>query len=124
MLTYNRKGMGEIFRRQHRSQYSEKSNVKRTSPFDKEDPNNLNDIEIEIQNIKDAIDELDENTVAETVGIPAIFFIKTKEVIAMPPTLMLRRSLDEGNIPDIFKMAYITPIHKGDQSLNQQTTDP
>ena len=61
MLTYNGKEMGEIFRRQYRSQYSEKSDVKRTSPFDKEDPNDLNDIEIKVQDIKDAIDKLDEN---------------------------------------------------------------
>ena len=69
--------MGEIFRRQYRSQYSEKSNVKRTSPFDKEDPKDLNDIEIEVQDIKDAVDELDENSAAELDGISSIFLIRT-----------------------------------------------
>ena len=27
--------------------------------------------------------------------------------------MLLRKSIDEGKIPEIFKMAYITPIHKG-----------
>ena len=56
--------------------------MKRTSPFDKEDPKDLNDIEIEVQDIKDAIDELDENSAAGPDGIPAIFLIKTREAIA------------------------------------------
>ena len=47
-------------------------------------------------------------------GIPAIFLIKTKEAIAVPLALILRKkSLDEGKIPDIFKMAYISLVHKG-----------
>ena len=27
--------------------------------------------------------------------------------------MMLRKSIDEGKIPEVFKLAYITPIHKG-----------
>merc|ERR1712175_60266 len=30
-----------------------------------------------------------------------------------PLALLLRKSIDEGKIPEIFKMAYVTPIHKG-----------
>ena len=26
---------------------------------------------------------------------------------------MLRKSIDEGKLPEVFKMAHITPIHKG-----------
>ena len=78
-----------------------------------EDPDDLNDISIAEEDIMDAINKLDENSGAGPDGIPAIFLIKTKEVIAAPLTLMLRKSLDEGKIPDIFKMAYISPIHKG-----------
>ena len=124
MLTYNGKAMSEIFKRQYRSQYSEKSNVKRTSPFNKEDPNDLNDIEIEVQDIKDAIDELDENSAAGPDGIPAIFLIKTKEAIAEPMAKMLRKSLDEGKIPDILKMAYVSPIHKGGSRQNPEQYRP
>ena len=33
--------------------------------------------------------------------------------IKAPLREILRKSIDEGVVPDIFKMAYITPIHKG-----------
>ena len=73
----------------------------------------MNDIEFKEEDIEDAIDELDENSSAGPDGIPAIFLKKTKEVISIPLTIILRRSMDEGRIPDIFKLAYVTPIHKG-----------
>ena len=112
-LIYNGEEISEIFRRQYRSQFSENTNDKNTSPFDMEDPDDLNDISIAEEDIMDAINKLDENSGAGPDGIPAIFLIKTKEIITAPLTLMLRKSLDEGKIPDIFKMAYISPIHKG-----------
>ena len=31
----------------------------------------------------------------------------------MPLALILRKSLDEGKIPDIFKIAYVSSVHKG-----------
>ena len=110
-LIYNGDEISEIFRRQYRSQFSENTNDKNTSPFDMEDPDDLNDISIAVEDIIDAINKLDENSGAGPDGIPALFLIKTKEVIAISLTLMLRKSLDEGKIPDIFKMAYISPIH-------------
>ena len=79
----------------------------------KKTKNDLKDIEIAVQGIKDAIDELDKNSAVGPDGIPAMFLIKTKEAIAEPLAKMLRKSLDEGKIPDILKMAYVSPIHKG-----------
>ncbi|MCP4252797.1 MAG: reverse transcriptase family protein, partial [Candidatus Scalindua sp.] len=46
-------------------------------------------------------------------GIPAILLKKLKKDISKPLAILLRRSIDEGKIPEIFKMAYVTPIHKG-----------
>merc|ERR1711894_847778 len=46
-------------------------------------------------------------------GIPAILLKKIRDEIALPLALILRKSIDEGKIPDIFKLAYVTPIHKG-----------
>ena len=45
--------------------------------------------------------------------MPAILLKKVKEALALPLSLMLRKSIDEGKIPDILKLAYVTPIHKG-----------
>ena len=37
---------------------------------------------------------------------------------------MMRKSLDEGKIPDIFKLAYVTPIHKGGSKLKPEQYRP
>ena len=71
------------------------------------------DIQIDRKCIEDAIDELDENSSAGPDGVPAIFLKRTKTAISKPLALLLRKSIDEGKIPEIFKMAYVTPIHKG-----------
>ena len=80
---------------------------------DAEEINELSDIEINDIDIKNAITEMDENSSAGPDDIPALFLIKTKETISCPLKYLLRKSLDEGTIPDVFKMANIIPIHKG-----------
>ena len=42
-----------------------------------------------------------------------MFLIKTREALALPLKILLRKSLDEGKIPEVHKLANITPIHKG-----------
>ena len=69
---------------------------------------NLVDIQIDRKCIDDAIDELDENSSAGPDGVPAIFLKRTKTAISKPLALLLRKSIDEGKIPEIFKMAYVT----------------
>merc|ERR1712236_3546 len=56
---------------------------------------------------------LDEHGAAGPDGVPAILLKKVKEALALPLSLMLRKSIDEGKILDILKLAYVTPIHKG-----------
>ena len=112
-LVYDGNEIGNIFKNKYTSHFSENNNIKLASPFETEDEGDLNDIDIEIQDIIDAIDKLEENSASGPCGVPAIFLKKTKEVFAPHLTNMLRRSLDEGFIPEIFKMAYISPIHKG-----------
>ena len=63
--------------------------IKISASFDIEDPDDLNDISIAVEDIIDAINKLDENSGAGPDGIPAIFLITTKEIIAAPLTLML-----------------------------------
>merc|ERR1712236_145904 len=81
------------------SHFSKNNHTNSASPFETENEDDLNDINIEIQDIIDAIDKLEENSAPGPDGVPAIFLKKTKEVIAPHLTNMLRRSLDEGKIP-------------------------
>ena len=84
----------------------------------------LNDIELTEKDIIDAIGELNMNSAAGPDGIPAIFLINTKISIANPLKMILRKSLDEQKIPDIFKLAYVTPIHKGGSKLKPEQYRP
>ena len=36
----------------------------------------------------------------------------------------MRRSIDEGKIPDVLKLAYVTPIHKGGSKLKPENYRP
>ena len=95
-----------------KSQFSKTGGGERKEIFQNEELGDLNDIEVMEKDIEDAIDELDENSAAGPDGIPAKLLNKIKKGIRKPMSKMLRKSIEEGNIPEIFKLAYITPIHK------------
>ena len=67
---------------------------------------------------------MDPNSAAGPDGIPAKFLIKTKENIAIPLGMMMRKSIDQGKIPDVLKLAFITPIHKGGSKLRPENYRP
>merc|ERR1712236_175841 len=81
--------------------------------FQNEEPDDLNDIEVTEEEIIKAIDDLEENSSARPDDVPAILLKIVKEALALPLSLILRKSIDKGKIPDILKLAYVTPIHKG-----------
>ena len=98
---------------QYVSQFSPNINRRNEHLFDNPNQDDLTEIKVGVENIEDAIDELDENSSAGPDGLPAIFLKKTKDTISKPLAILLRKSLNEGKIPDIFNLAYVTPIHKG-----------
>merc|ERR1712236_119383 len=106
------------------SQFSEKMDEINENIFQNEEPDDLNDIEVLEEEIIKAIDDLEENSAARPDGVPAILFKKVKEALALPLSLMLRKSIDEGKIPDILKLAYVTPIHKGDSRQKPEQYRP
>ena len=61
-----------------------------------EEPDDLNDIEITKEEIIKAIDDLEDNLAAGPDGVPSILLKKVKKALALPLSLMLRKSIDEG----------------------------
>ena len=123
---YDGKEICKLLVDQYNSQYSSKS---KTHKIDEEmfydiEVEDLTDIEIIEDDITEAIGKMKMNSAAGPDGIPAIFLIKTKYSIAAPLKIILRKSLDEGKIPDIFKLAYVTPIHKGGSKLKPEQYRP
>ena len=121
---YDGKEICNSLKLQYVSQFSESSNRKNENLFDNHNQEDLTEIKVESRNIEDAIDELDENSSAGPDGLPAIFLKKTKETISKPLALLLRKSLDEGKIPEIYKLAYVTPIHKGGSKQKPENYRP
>ena len=71
------------------------------------------DLDFDEHQIAGVIDEISANSAAGPDGFPAIVLKKCKEELRKPIYLIWRRSLDDGDIPDILKTSNITPIHKG-----------
>ena len=82
------------------------------------------DIQFDKSNIANAINKLKKNSAAGPDGVPAIFLINTKDAIKKTLQIIVRTSIDEGVIPNIFKLAYITPIHKGGSKLEPANYRP
>ena len=112
---YNNEKICKMLKNQYKFQFSipRISRNKEEIDFQSDNNNDLTDITITEQDIQDAIKEMDENSSAGPDDIPALFLINTKETISKPLKLIMRKSLDESIIPDIYKLANITPIHKG-----------
>ena len=64
------------------SQFSKISSKIKGNPFQNEETEDLNDIEITVEDIKEAIDDMDENSAAGPDGIPAILLKKIRDEIA------------------------------------------
>ena len=71
-----------------------------------------------------AIGDIDPNSTAGPEGVSAKFLRETKDSIAVPLAKILRNSIDKCEIPDILKLAYVTPIHKGGSRLNPENYRP
>ena len=123
-LIYDGKDICNTLKTEYSSQMSEKSDKENRHIFDEFNEDDLTDIEFNKKSIEDAISELNENSSGGPDGLPAIFLKKTKESISTPLALLLRKSIDEEKIPEIYKLAYVTPIHKGGSRLKPEQYRP
>ena len=62
--------------------------------------------------VRDAIDQLSANAAAGPDGMPAILLKEARDNLSEPLTLLWTKSLNTGEIPELFKMAFITPVLK------------
>merc|ERR1712240_933924 len=99
---YDSREICKMLIEQYNSQFSETNDTMKAT---KEEINNIEDDDIsEIlfseEDISNAIRNLKKNSAASPEGIPAIFLINTREYIKALLALILRKSLDEGTLPD------------------------
>ena len=72
----------------------------------------LNDIVVTEERVKELIDGLRENSAPGPDGFPPVLFKMLKDEIARPFAILFTKSLEDGQIPDEWREAKITPIHK------------
>ena len=86
--------------------------------FSKESTNDnmIENILFTYMDVREAIDKLSVNAAAGPDGVPAILLKKCKDVWSHPLACLWQKSLLTGEIPDIFKLAFITPIYKAGSS--------
>ena len=123
---YDAKEICKMLIEQYNSQFSERSKINtiKDDEINTIEEGDMSDIEFNDDDIARAIDKLKKNSAAGPDGIPAILLINTRNTIKIPLQIILRRSLDEGRIHDIFKEAYVTPLHKGGSKMNPANYRP
>ena len=73
----------------------------------------IRDTDFSINDIKDAMGELDEKSASGPDQFPSFILKKCREYLAKPIYLIRRISLDRSETPGIYKTANVAPIHKG-----------
>ena len=111
---------------QYNSQFSNNNDLRDVTDciFDNVRDDDISDITISEEDIRNAIGAMNQNSTAGPDGIPAKFLIKTKENLAVPLGMIMRQSIDECKIPDLLKLAYVTPIYKGGSKLKPENYRP
>ena len=78
----------------------------------KEVDENLDNFDITIQDVKDAIDQLKLGKAPGPDGFSSTFFKKLRNVLALPLLLLFQSSLSTGEVPSLWKLAKVIPIFK------------
>ena len=71
-----------------------------------------NVIEFTPNNVKEAIASLKKDSSPGADGVPAVFLQSCVDVLCGPLSLAMKKSVQENNIPDMWKVAHVVPIFK------------
>ena len=124
--------MSEIIKEQYEKSFSKKKNHVEVSLLEPTTNNtiNINDlfseddpfthIDITVEDVVSAVRSTKINSAPGPDGVPPILFHKCIESLAKPLHLILKKSFENSDIPEIWKEAIITPIYKS----KGQKSDP
>ena len=118
-LTTDAREMAEILQKQYQSVFSNPSATSKTVPeSENQHQCSLDDIHFGTEDIIAAIKEIDINATSCPDDIPVRILNNCCSSLAYPISLIWKESLETGNIPNMLKQQYITPVFKkGDKSL-------
>ena len=76
------------------------------------EPTNIFNVYFGYMDVRAAIDQLSVNTSAGPDGMPVVLIKQARDNLIEPFTMLGTKSLETRDIPELFKMAFITPVLK------------
>uniref|UniRef100_A0A8D8ZEB2 Reverse transcriptase domain-containing protein n=1 Tax=Cacopsylla melanoneura TaxID=428564 RepID=A0A8D8ZEB2_9HEMI len=104
--------IANLFAKNFATVYSEEIIVPNEYNYDRTNNLDHNNIQFQVNDIRNSLIEMKERAASGTDEIPAIYFKKCAHPLAGPLTLLFNWSLQTGNVPERWKVALITPIFK------------
>ena len=86
--------------------------------------NTINTIDFEPALVQKYLQRLNHNKGAGSDGIPSIFAKRCAVELSSPLSIIFRKSMDEGRFPEVWKEAYVTPVHKSGSRQNVENYRP
>ena len=86
--------------------------------------NNISSVEVSVSQVKKLLLSLDRSRSAGPDMIPPIYLIECADSLSLPISILFKRSIDEGVVPQIWKSAFITPIYKKGAKNNIENYRP
>ena len=83
----------------------------------------LNDFDISVEKVQKMLKNLHTGKAPGPDGINPLFLANTAESLAIPITILFRKTLLYGKIPDEWKLANVSPMFKKGKNHNQITID-
>ena len=108
--------MAEMLSNQYKSIFTKPSApLKKASVIFHHDAVNgtFTDFDFNMEDIKDAIEDLSLTSAAGPDGFPTILLKNCKNILSKPLFILWRKSLDLGITPHRLKQSHVVPIHKG-----------
>lgn len=72
----------------------------------------LKDIALSEDSVNSILSSFDCNKISSPDGIPMIFYVRLKDNLSLPLSIIFNKSLSEGSFPDLWKLSFISPIYK------------
>lgn len=72
----------------------------------------ISSVEIDITVVRELLLKLDPSKSAGPDHIPALFLINCAKTISLPISLLFKKSLSVCTVPNVWKSAFVTPVHK------------
>lgn len=84
----------------------------------------LCDVSISESEVRSVLNAFDCNKVTSPDNVPMVFYVKLRDSISLPLSIVFNRSLSEGVFPDLWKLSFISPIHKDGSKSNVENYRP